>query len=131
MPTTIEAIETFKEGGVLHAPGKASNAGGVAVSGLEQSQNAMRISWGGEEVDKRLKDTMENIHHRCVENGGDGEIVNYIDGFNLAGFKKVARAMVTYGAVCVQRILTSRKNPIDDFAVDIRQPEVPTGIPIR
>ena len=86
MPTTIEAIKTFREGG-------------VAASGLEQSQNAMRISWGGEEVDKRLQDIMENIHHRCVENGGDGEIVDYIDGSNLAGFKKVARAMLAYGAV--------------------------------
>ena len=99
MPTTAEAIAAFQEGGVLHAPGKASNAGGVAVSGLEQSQNAMRISWGDEEVDRRLQDIMENIHQRCVENGGDGKIVNYVDGSNLAGFKKVARAMLAYGAV--------------------------------
>jgi len=99
MPTTIEAIETFQEGLVLHAPRKASNAGGVTVSGLEQSQNAIRISLDDEEVDKRLQAIMENIHHRCVENGGDGEIVNYIDGSNLAGFKKLARAMLAYGAV--------------------------------
>jgi glutamate dehydrogenase (NADP+) len=71
----------------------------VAVSGLEQSHNAIRIRWDDEEVDNRLWDIMENIHHRCVENGGDGEIVNYIDGSNLAGFKKVARAMLAYGAV--------------------------------
>lgn len=99
MPTTIKAIETFKEGDVLHAPGKASNASGVAVSGLEQSQNAIRISWDDEEVDKQRHDMMENIQHRCVANGGDGEIVNYIDGSNLAGSKKVARAMLAYRAV--------------------------------
>lgn len=99
MPTTMEAIDTFRTNGVLHAPGKASNAGGVAVSGLEQSQNAMRISWDDEEVDKRLQDIMKNIHKRCVEDGGDGEKVNYIDGSNIGGFKKVARAMLAYGAV--------------------------------
>lgn len=71
----------------------------MAVSGLEQSHNAIRIRWDDEEVDNRLWDIMENIHHRCVENGGDGEIVNYIDGSNLAGFKKVARAMLASGAV--------------------------------
>lgn len=99
MPTTEEAIDVFRERGILHAPGKASNAGGVAVSGLEQSQNAMRISWDNEEVDRRLRNIMKDIHNRCVGEGGGGEIVNYIDGSNLAGFKKVAEAMLAYGAV--------------------------------
>lgn len=99
MPTTMEAIELFKENQVLHAPGKASNAGGVAVSGLEQSQNAMRISWSRGEVDKRLQEIMQNIHRRCVEEATHEGRTNYIDGSNLAGFKKVAEAMLAYGAV--------------------------------
>ena len=100
MPTTLGAIEIFRAAKILHAPGKASNAGGVAVSGLEQSQNAMRISWKREEVDERLRNIMSGIHERCVEEGdkGDGRI-DYIDGSNIAGFKKVAEAMVAYGAV--------------------------------
>lgn len=100
MPTSLEAIEVFREAKVLHAPGKASNAGGVAVSGLEQSQNAMRISWDRHEVDQRLRKIMQDIHQRCVEEGkkADGHI-DYIDGSNIAGFKKVAEAMVAYGAV--------------------------------
>jgi glutamate dehydrogenase (NADP+) len=99
MPTTLEAVHLFGDQGVLHAPGKAANAGGVAVSGLEQSQNAMRLSWTREEVDERLQRIMRDIHTRCVENGGDGEIVNYVDGANLGGFKKVAEAMMSYGVV--------------------------------
>jgi len=100
MPTTYDAIEVFREHQVLHAPGKASNAGGVAVSGLEQSQNAMRISWSPEEVDQRLKDIMKNIHRRCVEEGTtESGRVDYIDGSNIGGFKKVAEAMLAYGAV--------------------------------
>jgi glutamate dehydrogenase (NADP+) len=99
MPTTLEAIDLFRERGVLHAPGKASNAGGVAVSGLEQSQNAMRISWDRDEVDQRLQNIMKDIHKRCVEEGGNGDHIDYIDGSNIAGFKKVASAMLTYGAV--------------------------------
>lgn len=99
MPTTEEAVEVFREAKVLHAPGKASNAGGVAVSGLEQSQNAMRISWDGEEVDRRLSDIMKNIHRRCVEDGERNGRIDYIDGANLGGFKKVATAMLAYGAV--------------------------------
>ena len=100
MPTSLEAIEIFREHKVLHAPGKASNAGGVAVSGLEQSQNAMRISWSPEEVDERLRGIMSNIHQRCVEEGRteDGR-VDYLDGSNIGGFKKVADAMISYGAV--------------------------------
>jgi glutamate dehydrogenase (NADP+) len=99
MPTTLEAIDLFRERGVLHAPGKASNAGGVAVSGLEQSQNAMRISWDRDEVDQRLQNIMKDIHKRCVEEGGNGDHIDYIDGSNIAGFKKVASAMLAYGAV--------------------------------
>jgi len=99
MPTTLEAVHTFREANVLHAPGKAANAGGVAVSGLEQSQNAMRLSWSRQEVDQRLQSIMSDIHERCVENGGDGKVVNYVDGANIAGFRKVAEAMLAYG-VC-------------------------------
>jgi len=100
MPTSIEAIEIFRAAKILHAPGKASNAGGVAVSGLEQSQNAMRISWDREEVDNRLRKIMHDIHTRCVKAGRkpDGRI-DYIDGSNIAGFQKVAEAMLAYGAV--------------------------------
>ena len=99
MPTTSGAAHRFREAKVLHAPGKASNAGGVAVSGLEQSQNAMRISWSREEVDARLQTIIADIHQRCVEHGQRGDRVNYIDGANIAGFKKVAEAMYAYGVV--------------------------------
>lgn len=99
MPTTNEAITIFREAGILHAPGKASNAGGVAVSGLEQSQNAMRISWDKEEVNSRLMKIMKEIHQRCVEEGRNGERVDYFKGANIAGFKKIADAMLAYGAV--------------------------------
>lgn len=99
MPTTLDAIEIFKNHGVLHAPGKASNAGGVAVSGLEQSQNSMRISWSAEEVDDRLQAIMRQIHQRCVEHGDRDGQISYIDGANIAGFQKVANAMLSYGIV--------------------------------
>jgi glutamate dehydrogenase (NADP+) len=99
MPTTAAAADLLRARNVLHAPGKASNAGGVAVSGLEQSQNAMRISWSREEVDDRLQTIMREIHSRCVEHGGDGDRVSYVDGANIAGFKKVAEAMLAYGVV--------------------------------
>ncbi len=99
MPTTAEAMKAFRENSVLHAPGKASNAGGVAVSGLEQSQNAMRISWSRDEVDGRLKKIMQDIHARCVEAGERDGRINYVDGANIAGFKKVATAMLAYGAI--------------------------------
>ncbi len=100
MPTNLDAIEVFREHQILHAPGKASNAGGVAVSGLEQSQNAMRISWDNDEVDGRLRKIMSDIHGRCVEDGmtSSGH-VDYVHGSNIAGFKKVAEAMLAYGAV--------------------------------
>lgn len=100
MPVTAAAAHLFREKCIAHAPGKASNAGGVAVSGLEQSQNAMRISWSREQVDSRLQDIMEGIHARCLEHGrtSDGRI-DYVKGANVAGFKKVADAMLAYGVV--------------------------------
>lgn len=97
MPTTKAAARLLRKNGILHAPGKASNAGGVAVSGLEQSQNAMRVSWTREDVDQRLQKIMSDIHDRCVEYGMKDGKVNYVDGANIAGFKKVADAMVAYG----------------------------------
>ncbi len=100
MPLTHDAMECFRRHGVLHAPGKASNAGGVAVSGLEQTQNAMRLSWTREEVDHRLHEIMSGIHARCVADGtGTDGRVDYVRGANLAGFRKVAGAMLAYGAV--------------------------------
>ncbi len=99
MPITADAAHLFRDKDVLHAPGKASNAGGVAVSGLEQTQNSMRISWSRHEVDERLQKIMTDIHARCVEHGEQGGRVNYVDGANIAGFKKVADAMLAYGVV--------------------------------
>ncbi|MCA9138961.1 MAG: NADP-specific glutamate dehydrogenase [Planctomycetales bacterium] len=99
MPLTAEAAHLLEQHGVLHAPGKASNAGGVAVSGLEQSQNAMRISWTRDEVDSRLQSIIADIHARCVEYGHHEGRVNYVNGANIAGFKKVADAMLAYGVV--------------------------------
>jgi glutamate dehydrogenase (NADP+) len=98
MPTTIEAVKMFEAHNVLYAPGKASNAGGVATSGLEMSQNAMRISWTREEVDQRLQEIMRGIHHACVQYGEreDGSF-SYVDGANVAGFVKVADAMQAQG----------------------------------
>ncbi len=99
MPTTRAAADFLREKRVLHAPGKASNAGGVAVSGLEQSQNSMRVSWSREEVDERLRGIMREIHGRCVEYGERDGRVDYVDGANIAGFQKVAEAMLAYGVV--------------------------------
>ncbi len=100
MPTTAKAAHRFRDLGIAHAPGKASNAGGVAVSGLEQSQNAMRISWSREEVDRRLQDIMADIHGRCLAYGrGETGAIDYVKGANIAGFKKVADAMLAYGVV--------------------------------
>lgn len=100
MPCNAEAVRIFEDNGVLYAPGKASNAGGVATSGLEMSQNAMRISWTREEVDGRLLEIMQGIHRMCLEYGTrpDGS-VNYSDGANIAGFVKVANAMLEQGVV--------------------------------
>ncbi len=99
MPSTIEAINIFVDAKILFGPGKAANAGGVAVSGLEQSQNAMRLSWSREEVDSQLLDIMQKIHASCVERGQEGDYVNYVKGANIAGFVKVADAMLAYGVL--------------------------------
>ena len=100
MPSTPEAIEQFLEAKILYAPGKAANAGGVSVSGLEMAQNASMISWTAEEVDAKLHQIMENIHAQCVKYGTleDGT-VNYVKGANIAGFMKVAKAMMAQGVV--------------------------------
>ncbi|WP_396153484.1 NADP-specific glutamate dehydrogenase [Flavobacterium sp.] len=100
MPSTPEAIEAFLKAKILFAPGKASNAGGVATSGLEMSQNSLRLSWTSEEVDQRLKAIMANIHESCVKYGSDGNgYVDYVKGANVAGFVKVADAMLGQGVV--------------------------------
>lgn len=99
MPTTPEAVEVFLSNNVLFAPGKASNAGGVATSGLEMSQNSLRLSWTREEVDARLKAIMTDIHETCVAFGKDGKQVNYVKGANIGGFIKVADAMLAQGHV--------------------------------
>lgn len=100
MPSTADAVRVFEENGVLYAPGKASNAGGVATSGLEMSQNAMRMSWTREEVDARLLEIMRGIHAACIKHGtrDDGR-VSYVDGANVAGFVKVADAMLAQGVI--------------------------------
>lgn len=99
MPTTLEATELFIRSGVLFAPGKASNAGGVATSGLEMSQNSLRLGWTSQEVDERLLAIMQNIHKSCLEYGKDGKQINYVKGANIAGFVKVADAMLAQGCV--------------------------------
>ena len=100
MPSTIEAANWFIKKGILYAPGKASNAGGVAVSGLEMSQNSLRMSWTREEVDMRLKEIMKIIHASCVKYGTDeAGVVNYVKGANIGGFVKVADAMLAQGLV--------------------------------
>jgi glutamate dehydrogenase (NADP+) len=99
MPSTIEALNIFLDNKILFGPAKAANAGGVSVSGLEQSQNAMRLSWSREEVDTQLLEIMQKIHSSCVERGKDGDYVNYVKGANIAGFVKVADAMLAYGVL--------------------------------
>ncbi|QII47187.1 NADP-specific glutamate dehydrogenase [Flagellimonas oceani] len=99
MPSTPEAIHAFHDAKILFAPGKASNAGGVATSGLEMSQNSLRISWTREEVDKRLKGIMSDIHDACVEYGEEEGYCNYVKGANIAGFVKVADAMLAQGVI--------------------------------
>jgi len=97
MPTTIQATDAFLDAGVLFAPGKAANAGGVATSGLEMAQNAARLSWKSEKVDVRLHHIMLDIHESCVEHGGEGKQTHYVHGANIAGFVKVADAMLAQG----------------------------------
>ena len=99
MPSTPEAIAIFHEHKLLFAPGKAANAGGVAVSGLEMSQNSLRLSWSREEVDNRLHQIMKDIHSTCVKYGTEGDYVNYVEGANIGGFVKVADAMLAQGLV--------------------------------
>lgn len=99
MPSTLGAVNVFIDAKILYAPGKASNAGGVATSGLEMSQNAIRLSWSREEVDQRLFDIMANIHENCVANGSENGYINYVNGANIAGFRKVANAMLAQGIV--------------------------------
>ena len=101
MPTDLDGVHVFKEAQILYGPGKAANAGGVAVSGLEMSQNSARISWKEEELQKLLSDTMDEIHQRCVAYGGltGTDHIDYVKGANIAGFVKVADAMLAYGVV--------------------------------
>jgi len=99
MPTETDAVHEFIKNKILFGPGKAANAGGVAVSGLEMSQNSMRLSWDRDEVDKRLNHIMKNIHTQCITHGKEGDFVNYVKGANIAGFIKVADAMIDQGVV--------------------------------
>ena len=99
MPCSPEAIEIFLKNKILFAPGKASNAGGVAVSGLEMAQNSLRYSWSREEVDKRLQAIMKDIHKSCLSFGSEKGFINYVKGANIAGFVKVADAMLAQGVV--------------------------------
>ena len=100
MPTNLEGAHVFRDAKILFAPGKAANAGGVAVSGLEMSQNSERRAWKEEELQQMLLDIMEGIHARCVQYGDKGNgYVDYVRGANIAGFKKVADAMLAFGVV--------------------------------
>ena len=99
MPSTPEAIAVFQNAKILFAPGKASNAGGVATSGLEMSQNSQRLNWTRKEVDQRLKSIMKDIHYSCIKNGTDQDYVDYVKGANIAGFVKVADSMLDQGLV--------------------------------
>ncbi len=99
MPSTPEAITVYQEAKILYGPGKAANAGGVAVSGLEMSQNSLRLSWTREEVDNRLKQIMKDIHATCEKYGKEGDYIDYVKGANIGGFVKVADAMLAQGVV--------------------------------
>lgn len=99
MPSTPEAVKVYIDNKILYGPGKAANAGGVSVSGLEMSQNSMRLSWTREEVDEKLHSIMVNIHDNCVKWGKEGDFINYVNGANVAGFVKVADAMLAQGVV--------------------------------
>ncbi|MBN1809756.1 MAG: glutamate dehydrogenase, partial [Planctomycetes bacterium] len=99
MPTERDGVDVFLKAGILYGPGKAANAGGVATSGLEMSQNAMHLSWPRDEVDRRLLEIMRAIHSSCVEYGKEGGLINYVKGANIAGFVKVADAMLDQGIV--------------------------------
>src|SRR5690606_36154570 len=97
MPTSLDAVDAFHEAGILYAPGKASNAGGVAVSGLGMCQNSQRLPWTSEQIDSKLHAIIRSIHHNCVDYGTEGGHVNYVAGANIAAFVKVADAMLQQG----------------------------------
>ena len=99
MPSTPEAIYVLQQAKVLYAPGKASNAGGVATSGLEMSQNSIRQNWTREKVDEELRQIMHNIHKTCLQYGKERGHINYVKGANIGGFMKVADAMLAQGIV--------------------------------
>ena len=100
MPSTPEAIAEFQKAKILYAPGKASNAGGVSVSGLEMTQNSERLNWSSEEVDNKLHSIMKSIHEACIRYGTQPDgYINYVKGANIAGFMKVAKAMMAQGIV--------------------------------
>ena len=99
MPSTSEAVRVFQKARIMYGPGKAANAGGVATSGLEMSQNSLKLSWPREEVEGRLKQIMEGIHEACYKYGKEGDYVNYVKGANIAGFVKVADAMIEQGVI--------------------------------
>jgi glutamate dehydrogenase (NADP+) len=99
MPTDPEAVNIILDAGILFGPGKAANAGGVATSGLEMSQNSMRLNWSREEVDSKLHTIMKNIHEACVTHGTENGSVNYVKGANIAGFIKIADSMLDQGVV--------------------------------
>ena len=99
MPSDPGAVDVFVANKILFGPGKAANAGGVAVSGLEMSQNNMRLSWTRDEVDQHLHQIMKDIHKQCNTYGTEGDFVNYIKGANIGGFIKVADAMIDQGVV--------------------------------
>jgi glutamate dehydrogenase (NADP+) len=99
MPTTLEGVEVFLDAKILYGPGKAANAGGVATSGLEMTQNSMRMNWSRDEVDSKLHGIMTSIHEHCVEYGKSNNYVNYVKGANIAGFIKVANAMMDQGLI--------------------------------
>jgi glutamate dehydrogenase (NADP+) len=99
MPATPEAVQVFLGRRILFGPGKAANAGGVSVSGLEMTQNSIRLQWTNDEVERRLSDIMKAIHNQCVRFGEQAGYINYVDGANIAGFRKVAEAMLDQGIV--------------------------------
>jgi glutamate dehydrogenase (NADP+) len=99
MPTEPDGINVFLEAKILYGPGKAANAGGVATSGLEMSQNSLKLGWSREEVNEKLHNIMKSIHSACVKYGKDGNYINYVNGSNIAGFVKFADSMLDQGIV--------------------------------
>jgi len=99
MPTMQAGVDVYQRAKIMYAPSKAANAGGVAVSGLEMAQNSMHMSWSGEDIEKRLYEIMKNIHNKCVQYGSEDDYINYRKGANIAGFVKVADAMVACGNI--------------------------------